>query len=226
MTAATTLDLDLVSDFVCPWCFIGKTRLERALADLQAVRPDIEVHVRWWPFLLNPDTPPEGEPYRAFLEAKFGGPRKVDEILARIADAARPDGLAFAFERIRTRPNTFNAHRLCHRAQTSGQTPAQLRALAGALFAAHFQEGRDVGDSQTLADIAAACGDDRDAVLDYLNSPRDVAEVAALVREVGRQGIGGVPFFVIDRRLAVSGAQPAAVLVEALLQAASPERPA
>ena len=91
-----------------------------------------------------------------------------------------------------------------------------------ALFAAHFQQGRDLGDSQTLADIAAACGDDRDAALDYLNSPRDVAEVADLVHEVGRQGIGGVPFFIIDRRLAVSGAQPAAALVEALLQAARP----
>ena len=220
------LDIDLVSDFVCPWCFIGKTRLDQALAELKASRPDVELRVSWLPFFLNPDTPPEGEPYRAFLEAKFGGPQKVDEMLGRIAEAAAPDGLKFAFDRIQTRPNTLSAHRLCYRAQSSGWAPERVRALAGALFAAHFQEGRDLGDSGTLADIASACGDPRDEVLAYLDSTQNIAEVQRLAKGIGEQGIHGVPFFIFNRRLAVSGAQSAAVLVEAMGQALETGRPA
>jgi len=212
------LPIDLVSDFVCPWCFIGKTRLDAALARLQSIRPDVEPQVNWLPFFLNPDTPPEGEPYRAFLEAKFGGPQRVDEMLGRIAEAAVPDGVQFAFDRIRTRPNTLDAHRLCYRAQSAGWAPERVRALAGALFAAHFQQGRELGDTATLADIAAACGERHEEVLDYLDGTEHTAEVQHLARHMSAQGIQGVPFFIFNHKLAVSGAQPSTVLVQAMLQ--------
>ena len=219
------LDIDLVSDFVCPWCFLGKTRLDRALADLKASRPDIEARINWLPFFLNPDTPPEGEPYRAFLEAKFGGPLKVDEMLGRIAEAAAPDGLTFAFDRIQTRPNTLKAHRLCYRAQSLGWKQDKVQALTGALFSAHFQQGQDIGDSATLADIAAACGDRRDEVLTWLDGRQDTDKVQRMADGVRRQGIEGVPFFILNRKLAVSGAQSTAVLGAAILQSLETGRP-
>jgi predicted DsbA family dithiol-disulfide isomerase len=213
------LDIDLVSDFVCPWCFIGKTRLDQALAGLQASHPEVRVRINWLPFFLNPDTPPAGEPYRAFLEAKFGGARQVDELFERIATAAGPDGLDFAFERIRTRPNTLNAHRLCYRAQSLGMATHKVQALAGALFAAHFQHGLDIGDPDTLADIAATQGERRDEILAYLAGSEDVDRVRQMAASLRRQGIASVPFFILNRKLGVSGAQSAAALGAALLQA-------
>ncbi|MBP6760984.1 MAG: DsbA family oxidoreductase, partial [Thauera sp.] len=167
------LNIDFVSDFVCPWCFLGKVRLERALTELQATRPELEPRVNWLPFLLNPDTPPQGEPYRAFLDAKFGGPIKAEAVLDNVRAAAAADGLQYAFERIQTRPNTLHAHRLMYRAQSIGQTQARIQMLGGALFAAHFQEGRDIGDKDTLADIAATCGERRDSVREWLDSSAD-----------------------------------------------------
>lgn len=213
------LDIDLVSDFVCPWCFLGKVRLEKALAALKADRPEVVPRINWLPFFLNPDTPSAGEPYRGFLEAKFGGPAKVDALHAQLSEAAAPDGVRFAFERIRTRPNTLKAHRLMYRAQALGQAPEKVQALASALFAAHFQEGRDIGDNETLAEIAAACGDRRDAVLAQLEAgDDDAANVRRMAEQLRRQGIEGVPFFIFNRKLAVSGAQSVAVLGAALLQ--------
>ena len=219
------LDIDLVSDFVCPWCFLGKTRLEQALAELKASRPDIKVRINWLPFFLNPDTPPEGEPYRAFLEAKFGGPLKVDEMLGRIAEAAAPDGLSFAFDLIRTRPNTLKAHRLCYRAQSLGWKQDKVQALTQALFSAHFQQGQDLGDSAVLADIAAACGDKRDEVLAWLDSNADTDKVQRMAERIRHQGIQGVPFFILNRKLAVSGAQTTAVLGAAILQSLETGKP-
>jgi len=212
------LDIDFVSDFVCPWCFLGKTRLARALEQVCASQPDLEVRVNWLPFFLNPDTPAGGEPYRPFLEAKFGGRRGADEVLARVAEAAAPDGLNFAFERIATRPNTLNAHRLTYRAQSLGHTQARVTALGEALFAAHFQEGRDIGDIATLVDIAVANGDEREEVQDYLDSSEDVATVKRMAAQVQKQGVSGVPFFILNRKLAVSGAQSPATLGAAILQ--------
>lgn len=219
------IDIDLVSDFVCPWCFLGKTRLEQALAELKQSRPDIEARINWLPFLLYPDTPATGEPYRAFLEAKFGGPKEVEQVRARITEAAAPDGLQFAFDRILTRPNTLQAHRLCYRAQSMGWAQHKVQALTGALFAAHFQQGLDIGDNATLADIAAACGDKRDAVLAYLDGGQDIDKVQRMADGVRRQGIQGVPFFILNRRLAVSGAQSAAVLGAAILQSLETGKP-
>lgn len=219
------LNIDLVSDFVCPWCFLGKVRLDRALADLKASRPDIDVRINWLPFFLNPDTPPEGEPYRAFLEAKFGGPIKAEAVLDAVREAAAGDGLQYAFERIQTRPNTLAAHRLMYRAQAQGQKPERIQALAQALFAAHFQEGRDIGDLDTLADIAAACGERREAVREWLDGRGSIDAVERMAEGVRRQGIQGVPFFILNRKLAVSGAQSAAVLGAAILQSLEADKP-
>lgn len=212
------LDIDLVSDFVCPWCFLGKVRLDRALAELRVSRPDLDVRVNWLPFFLNPDTPAAGEPYREFLEAKFGGPIKAEAVLDKVRAVAADDGLVYAFERIQTRPNTLAAHRLMYRAQAHGQKPERIQALAHALFAAHFQEGRDIGDLDTLADLAAACGDRRDVVREWLESGADADKVQRMAAGLRRQGIDGVPFFILDRRLSLSGAQSAAVIGATLLQ--------
>ena len=219
------LDIDLVSDFVCPWCFLGKVRLDRALAELRVSRPDLDVRVNWLPFFLNPDTPAAGEPYREFLEAKFGGPIKAEAVLDKVRAVAADDGLVYAFERIQTRPNTLAAHRLMYRAQAQGQKPERIQALGHALFAAHFQEGRDIGDLDTLADLAAACGDRRDVVREWLESGADADKVQRMAAGLRRQGIDGVPFFILDRRLSLSGAQSAAVIGAALLQALETGKP-
>lgn len=219
------LDIDLVSDFVCPWCFLGKVRLDRALAELKVSRPDLDVRVNWLPFFLNPDTPAAGEPYREFLEAKFGGPIKAEAVLDKVRAVAADDGLVYAFERIQTRPNTLAAHRLMYRAQAQGQKPERIQALGHALFAAHFQEGRDIGDLDTLADIAAACGERREAVREWLAGRGEVDKVKRMAEGVRRQGVEGVPFFILNRKMALSGAQSAAVLGAAILQSLETGKP-
>ena len=219
------LDIDLVSDFVCPWCFLGKVRLDRALAELRVSRPDLDVRVNWLPFFLNPDTPAAGEPYREFLEAKFGGPIKAEAVLDKVRDVAADDGLVYAFERIQTRPNTLAAHRLMYRAQAQGQKPERIQALGHALFAGHFQEGRDIGDLDTLADIAAACGERREAVREWLAGRGELDKVKRMAEGVRRQGIEGVPFFILNRKMALSGAQSAAVLGAAILQSLETGKP-
>ena len=219
------LDIDLVSDFVCPWCFLGKVRLDRALAELRVSRPDLDVRVNWLPFFLNPDTPAAGEPYREFLEAKFGGPIKAEAVLDKVRAVAADDGLVYAFERIQTRPNTLASHRLMYRAQAQGQKPERIQALGHALFAAHFQEGRDIGDLDTLADIAAACGERREAVREWLAGRGEVDKVKRMAEGVRRQGIEGVPFFILNRKMALSGAQSAAVLGAAILQSLETGKP-
>jgi len=218
-------DIDLVSDFVCPWCFLGKVRLDRALAELKVSRPDLDVRVNWLPFFLNPDTPAAGEPYREFLEAKFGGPIKAEAVLDKVRAVAADDGLVYAFERIQTRPNTLAAHRLMYRAQAQGQKPERIQALGHALFAAHFQEGRDIGDLDTLADIATACGERREAVREWLAGRGEVDKVKRMAEGVRRQGIEGVPFFILNRKMALSGAQSAAVLGAAILQSLETGKP-
>ena len=219
------LDIDLVSDFVCPWCFLGKVRLDRALAELKVSRPDLDVRVNWLPFFLNPDTPAAGEPYREFLEAKFGGPIKAEAVLDKVRAVAADDGLVYAFERIQTRPNTLAAHRLMYRAQAQGQKPERIQALGHALFAAHFQEGRDIGDLDTLADIAAANGERREVVREWLAGRGEVDKVKRMAEGVRRQGIEGVPFFILNRKMALSGAQSAAVLGAAILQSLETGKP-
>lgn len=224
-----TLTIDVVSDVVCPWCFIGKRHLDSALAQWRAEYPDCEPRVTWRPFFLNPDTPEAGEPYRPFLEKKFGGPQGLAEIWQRVRDAGKPAGIDFAFEKIELRANTLAAHRLIHHAQASSATNDPQKAPLGdkaklveALFAAQFLEGRHIGDRAVLTEIAAGCGFDAAAVKAYLDSDTDAEEIKHDAAESRRMGINGVPFFVFNQKLAASGAQPPEALLQAMREASAP----
>ncbi|MDX5363119.1 MAG: DsbA family oxidoreductase [Pseudazoarcus pumilus] len=214
------IDINVVSDFVCPWCFLGRDRLMRAVAQFSEAYPEHPVRIHWLPYFLNPDTPAAGEPYRPFLEKKFGNARAVDALFARVREAAQPDGLELAFERITQRPNTLHAHRLIYRAQSRGARPERIQALVGGVFEAYFQRGQDIGNVETLADIAAACGERREAIVEYLSGNEDGDAVRRMADQVSRQGVEGVPFFIFNRSLAVSGAQSLAALGAALRQVA------
>ena len=214
----TPLTIDIVSDVVCPWCFIGKRRLEAALRELKSERPEVAPRIRWLPFFLNPDTPEAGEPYRPFLERKFGGPEKLAQIWAQISEAGRSAGIDFAFERIETRANTLKAHRLIHRAQARGDADT----LVERLFAAQFLRGENVGDAAVLARLAAECGDDEAATLTYLASGEDADAVREEAERAQQMGITGVPFFILAGRYGVGGAQPSEQMLGALRQALEP----
>jgi len=211
--------IDIVYDFVCPWCFIGKARLATAVALVCEKDPQTRFQFNWLPYFLNPATPLAGEPYRAFLEAKFGGARAVDKMQATLTETGREAGIEFDFARIVTRPNTLSAHRLIYRAQSLGHRPAEIEALVERLFSAYFQRGEDIGDHVTLAAIAAECGDVKADVLFYLQSNTDAPKVKSLVGKVGGLGVDGVPFFIIQRRLTVAGAQTGVLLAAAIMQA-------
>lgn len=206
------IPIDIVSDVVCPWCFIGKRHLDAALARFEA-----PVSVRWLPYFLNPDTPPEGEPYRPFLERKFGGAEALEGIWARVREAGRHVGITFAFEKIALRANTLAAHRLIDRFQQQGNA-GRSNELVERLFHAGFCEGRFIGDPAILADIAASCGEDRQETVEWLHGEAAVEAVIAQEGRLRQLGISGVPFFIFNGRLAVSGAQPPEVLLDALRQ--------
>lgn len=211
--------IDIVSDFVCPWCLIGKARLATAVALVQQKDPETRFQFNWLPYFLNPDTPAAGEPYRAFLEAKFGGAKAVEKMQATIAETGRKDGIEFNFARIATRPSTLRAHRLIYRAQSLGHRASEIEALVERLFSAHFQRGEDIGDVETLAAIAAECGDVKADVAAYLQGDADAQKVRSLAGKVGGLGVEGVPFFIIQRRLTVAGAQSGVLLAAAIMQA-------
>lgn len=213
------LAIDIVSDPVCPWCFIGKHRLTGALALVREKYLEVRFQFNWLPYFLNPETPPRGEPYRAFLEAKFGGAQQVNTLQHRVLEAGRDVGVQFDFERIALRPNTMHAHRLIYRAQSIGHRAEDVEALIERLFIAHFQRGEDIGSIAMLAEIAAECGDRKDHVIDYLQGNEGTAQVRSLVDKVGDLGVSGVPFFIIQRRLSVAGAQSSVVLAAAIMQA-------
>jgi predicted DsbA family dithiol-disulfide isomerase len=222
-TALRTLSIDIVSDVVCPWCYIGKRRLEAALAMFAARAPDIAPALRWHPFELNPDLPPEGIPRRRYIETKFGAGRSsaIHDGVRRAGEGA---GLALDLDRIARQPNTRDAHRLI--AWASAQSPAVADRLVEALFRAFFVEGRFIGDREVLAALAADAGLDAGEARAFLQSGAGRAEVAAAEDEARALGVNGVPFFIFDGRLAVSGAQAPDLLVQALAEAARAGEPA
>ncbi len=203
------LSIDLYSDVVCPWCWVGKRRLERVLREL----PEVTAEIRWRPFRLRPDMPPAGEDWREIIETKFGGAERAAMMFARVAEAGRTEGIDFAFDRITRSPNTMNAHRLLLWAGASAWP------LAEALHAAYFVEGRDIGDRDVLVTVADEAGLDAAAARDMLDGDAHAAEVVASQREASRLGVTGVPFTVLAGRLGVSGAQPPEVFREAIRQA-------
>lgn len=212
---AAMLAIEVVSDIVCPWCFIGTRRLKAAVALVRAVYPDFAVAVRWRPFFLNPDTPPEGEPYLPFLERKFGSRQTVEELFERVRAAGRAYGIDYAFEKIRLRANTLDAHRLLHWAQAQGDADA----LVERLFVAQFQRGEPVGDRAVLASIAGECGYSAAAAAEYLASDQDREAVIAEEREARLMGVRSVPTFIVGGREIVVGAEEPAVLAGAMRRA-------
>ncbi|MBM3522607.1 MAG: DsbA family oxidoreductase [Alphaproteobacteria bacterium] len=209
--------IDIVSDVICPWCFIGKRRLERALQ----LAPQDDVEIVWRPFQLNPDFPAEGMDRAAYLRAKFGD-AAGGSMYQRLRAAGAPDGIDFQFEKIRRTPNTLKPHRLIRWAATAGRQDAMVEAL----FRGYFLEGADLSDDATLVRIAQNAGADANEAGAYLATDQDVEAIRqedAFARQVG---ITGVPCFIVDRKFALSGAQPPEALIElfehARREAASP----
>lgn len=199
------LHVDVVSDVICPWCFIGKRRLEKALRSLAG---RVEPEVVWHPFELNPEMPPEGIERRAYREAKFGSAEASRALDARLTAAGALEGIAFAFDRIPRTPNTLDAHRLIWLARrASRQDP-----IVEALFQKYFLEGADIGTRPALVDLAAAAGLDRTHVERFLQGDDGVAAVRQAEAEAWSLGIHGVPHFIIDGKYAISGAQSAEIL--------------
>ena len=208
------LTIDIVADIVCPWCFIGKRRLETAVALVRRHDPEFTCRTRWLPFFLNPDTPPEGEPYLPFLERKFGGRAPVDALFARVREAGRAYGIDYAFEKVSLRANTLRAHRLIHWVQQRGDADV----LVERLFVAQFQRGEYVGDIALLAEIAAECGYDRGAVADYLSSAEDENLVRTRERQGRAMGVRMVPTFILPGNEVIVGAEDPAVLAAGILR--------
>ena len=195
------LKVEVASDVVCPWCYIGKRRLEKALT---AVKGEIQAEIRWLPFQLNPDMPKEGMPRAEYRKAKFGSLERSRALDARVIAEGKSEGIDFAFERIERTPNTLAAHRLIALAENQS-------AVVDALFKAYFEEAKDIGEPEVLADIAAKC-----TVEGWPEHANDVSELEERVRELG---ISAVPTFIFDRKLGVSGAYPPESLAEAMRQA-------
>ncbi|MDI6746417.1 MAG: DsbA family oxidoreductase [Rhodocyclaceae bacterium] len=206
------LTIEIVSDVVCPWCFIGKRRLETALAMVRREFPDFACQTIWRPFFLNPDTPPAGEPYLPFLVNKFGSREKVEELFDRVREAGKAYGLDYAFEKIALRANTLKAHRLLHWAQAKGNADALIERL----FAAQFQRGEAVGDPETLVKIATECGYDAKELATYLASDRDADIVRQRESEARHLGITMIPTFILGGKQIIVGAEDPAILAEGI----------
>jgi len=208
------LIIEIVSDVVCPWCFIGTRRLETAVAMVRSQVPDFSYQKRWLPFFLNPDTPPEGEPYLPFLEHKFGSRAAVDALFGRIREAGRAYGIDYAFEKIELRANTLRAHRLIHWAQQRGAADA----LVERLFVAQFQRGEHVGDIALLGRIAAECGYDAAEVTRYLSSSEDEDLVRERERQIRASGVKVVPTFILAGSKVIAGAEDPALFAAEILE--------
>jgi predicted DsbA family dithiol-disulfide isomerase len=203
------LSIAIVSDVVCPWCLIGTSRLEKALEAF----PDLDVQVTYLPFLLDPKTPPEGVDLRDSLRRKYGA--DPEQMFPRVEAAARETGIQLDFEKVRRHPNTIKAHTLIRHALAKGTQ----RALAKALFHAHFLDARDVNDDAVLVELATAHGFAPDEAKALLANAKELAATREEAQSMSEQGISGVPFFIFQDALAVSGAQPVAVFKSAIEKA-------
>lgn len=206
--------LDIFSDPVCPWCYLGKANLDRALE----AAADHPFRIAWHPFQLNPDMPPEGVDKRAYLADRFGGADKVDAIHDRLRQIARQHGVDMDPDTPKRIPNTLDAHRMIHWAGLEGrQTPA-----VAALFRAYWKEGRDIGNREVLADIAAGAGMDRAVTLRLLHSDADADDLRARDADARHKGVTAVPTFLIAQHYVVSGAQPPEVWAKVISELANP----
>ena len=202
-----TLLIEIASDVICPWCYIGKRRLEKALALLEG---EVEARIEWLPFQLNPDMPEQGVARADYRRAKFGSVEKGRTLDARVAQEGAGEGIAFAFDRMQRTPNTVAAHQLVDLAQKQGKGDAAVDAL----FRAYFEEASDVGDAKVLQEIA-----DRLGVRGW-PAEKDKDVVSEKEDRVREMGISGVPTFIFDRKSGISGAYPPEALVQAIRDAA------
>ena len=203
------LTVDVYSDVVCPWCYIGKRRLEQALESVQA-----QAHVFWRPFQLNPTMPKAGMDRRVYLETKFGGPGEMKAIQDRVAAVGTSVGIEFAFDRIARTPNTFDAHRLIWFAQQQGRQDEVVEEL----FHGYFTEGFPIGEAEILVSLAVRAGLDGEAVARLLQAQEGVDAVRQEEAQGHQLGIRGVPYFVLNGKAALSGAQPVETFVSAIKQ--------
>jgi predicted DsbA family dithiol-disulfide isomerase len=204
------LGVDVISDVICPWCFIGKRRLEKAIAVHQH-----DVRVRWLPFQLNPTMPKEGISRKEYRTRKFGSWERSLELDAKVVAVGEEEGIQFAFDRIERTPNTLDAHRLIWLADKDGVQGAVVEAL----FLAYFTDGRDIGNRQTLLDVVAEAGLNRHQAESVLDSNDGQEAIKEAGEQAQRFRVEGVPFFIIDGKITLSGAQQAVAFLEAFRQA-------
>ena len=202
------MEIDIIFDTVCPWCYIGKRRLEMALS----MRPQIRVKPNWRPFFLNPEMPPEGIDRTAYLVKKFGSESRINRIYGAIGEAGQSVEIDFAFERIGKTPNSVDSHRLVRFAHERGLADEVVEAL----FVEFFINGRDIGDLRVLTEIGAANGLDAQEVKAYLNTDADVGAIHDENVRAHRLGTNGVPSFAFNKKFVISGAQEPQVLARML----------
>lgn len=210
MTDIKPLQIDIVSDVVCPWCYIGKKRIEDALA----LASDVPVHVNWRPFFLNPWVPRDGISRDDYLTTKFGSPEAYKNIASRVVDAAAEEGLQYNPDSVKRQPNTIDSHRLILWADAEGKA-AQMKQR---LMELYFRDGGDLTDTNVLVQAAADVGLDAETVRKRLATDEDVERISAQAQEASEKGISGVPTYVFAQKYAVSGAQPAEQLARAIRQ--------
>jgi predicted DsbA family dithiol-disulfide isomerase len=215
MSEPNTVTVDVVSDVVCPWCFIGQKRLDKAIAALD----DIDVRVRWRPFQLDPTVPPQGKDRREYMLAKFGTDERIREIHARIEPLGEAEGISFAFDAIKVAPNTLDAHRLIRWAGAAGA--AIQNRLVRRLFQLNFEEGANIGDHAVLVEAAREAGMDASVAETLLPTDADVEAVRTEITTASRMGVTGVPCFLLEGKYAVMGAQDAGTLADAIRQVAA-----
>src|SRR5689334_6521240 len=202
------MQIDIVSDTVCPWCFIGKRRIERAMA----LRPDVSFEVFWRPYRLDPTIPREGVDRRAYLRAKFGDSPRSSAMGDAIRSEGAGEGIEFAFDKIAKSPNTLDSHRLVRWSASAGVQDEVVERL----FRAYFIEGKDIGDATVLAAVAADAGMDGELVASLLAGDADLESVEREAGLANEMGITGVPTFIFDSKLMISGAREAELLVRVI----------
>lgn len=211
MSELKPLVIDVISDVMCPWCYIGKKRLEKAIKSV----PDIQVDVRWHPYQLDPTLPPEGKDRATYLNEKFGGAERAEAAYERVRQAGREEGIPFAFEKIEVSPNTLDAHRLILWSRSDDLQDDVVERL----FRAYFIEGRNLAKSETLVQISAEAGMQSDLVEQLFETDSDLAKLKRQIDQASEMGVTGVPFFIIDGRFALAGAEDPATIAAALQHA-------
>jgi len=210
------LSVDIISDVICPWCYIGKRRLEKAIA-----AHDAQVKVRWLPFQMNPAMPKDGISRRDYRTKKFGSWERSLELDAQVAEAGATEGILFAFDRIERTPNTLDAHRLIWLADQQGCQDAIMEAL----FRAYFTEGRDISKRKTLIDVVAETGLNRQRAEAVLNGDEGMEAIKEAEELSQRHRVDGVPFFIVNGKITLGGAQPPEAYLEAFGKASAPLPP-